>query len=92
MLWLHNFLALHFRTIVHLIQPNFRTYFGLSRFDGFSADDGGSGGKLKTFRTGSVTHGSELTFNEFLDLFKSFRSVLTSDLGHPTRSTKLLCL
>jgi hypothetical protein len=28
---------------------------------------------IKGLRSGSITHGSELTFLEFLELFKSFR-------------------
>jgi hypothetical protein len=53
---------------LHMILTDLDAFF--VRFDGFSTDDAG---KLKTFRTGSVTHGSELSFTEFLDLFKSFR-------------------
>ena len=30
-------------------------------------------GKISCLRTASITHGSELSFIEFLDLFKSFR-------------------
>jgi hypothetical protein len=29
--------------------------------------------RLSYLKTGSITHGSELSFMEFLDLFKSFR-------------------
>ena len=33
----------------------------------------GEHGKISCLRTASITHGSELSFMEFLDLFKSFR-------------------
>ena len=39
----------------------------------FSSLDTDDNGKLKYPGSGSITHGSELTFLEFLDLFKSFR-------------------
>ena len=35
----------------------------------------GEHGKISCLRTASITHGSELSFMEFLDLFKSFRFV-----------------
>ena len=38
------------------------------------------GGKLKYPCSGSITHGSELTFLEFLDLFKSFSLRLRKDI------------
>ena len=38
------------------------------------------GGKLKYPVSGSITHGSELTFLEFLDLFKSFSLRLRKDI------------
>ena len=44
--------------------------FSLYLFSSLDTDDNG---KLKYPGSGSITHGSELTFLEFLDLFKSFR-------------------
>ena len=38
----------------------------------------GEHGKISCLRTASITHGSELSFMEFLDLFKSFRFVTLS--------------
>jgi len=53
--------------ITHLIVK----FFSL---DSFALEDNG---KFKNFPTGSVTHGSEMTFLEFLELFKSFRLSLS---------------
>lgn len=36
--------------------------------------------KLNYLKTGSITHGSELSFMEFLDLFKSFSLRLRKDI------------
>ncbi len=43
-----------------------RTQLGDSSLDDASR-------KLSYLRAGSITHGSELSFMEFLDVFKSFR-------------------
>ena len=48
----------------------FFSHFNLILF--FSSVDIDESGKVKYPHTGSITHGSELTFLEFLDLFKSF--------------------
>ena len=55
------------------VAPSSMGYGGGSSSGGGELGFNGEHGKISCLRTASITHGSELSFMEFLDLFKSFR-------------------
>ena len=55
------------------VTPSSMGYGGVPSSSGGELGFNGEHGKISCLRTASVTHGSELSFMEFLDLFKSFR-------------------
>ena len=55
------------------VTPSSMGYGGGPSGGGGELGFNGEHGKISCLRTASITHGSELSFMEFLDLFKSFR-------------------
>ena len=58
------------------VAPSSMGYGGGPSSGGGELGFNGEHGKISCLRTASITHGSELSFMEFLDLFKSFRCAI----------------